>query len=286
MGKLRDQMKADLSLKGYSPHTQRSYLRCAGEFARHFMRPPADMGEEEIRQFLLHLIEERKVSAGVQGIYVSALKFLYRITLKRPEVVENIPHPKRPKTLPDILSREEVLAIFEAIDSLKYKAIIATAYGAGLRISEVCSLRISDIDSKRMLIHIRSGKGQKDRYVVLGEILLELLRHYYRIVRPKGEYLFPGQKPQRHLSTTSVSMVMQKVVRKAGLSKKVTMHTMRHCFATHLLEDGYDLRVIQALLGHASIRTTVRYTRMTDRLLGRVCSPLDSINPTPDCHIT
>lgn len=278
MGKLRDQMKADLSLKRYSPHTQRSYLRCVREFARYFMRSPADMGKEELRVFLLHLVEERKVSPGVQGIYLSALKFLYRITLRRPEVVENIPHPKGPKTLPDVLSMEEVLAIFEAIDSLKYKAIIATAYGAGLRISEVCSLRVSDIDSKRMLIHIRSGKGQKDRYVVLGEILLELLRHYYRIVRPKGGYLFPGQKPHRPIATTSVSQVMQKVVRKAGLSKKVTMHTMRHCFATHLLEAGHDLRVIQALLGHASIRTTVRYTRMTDRLLGRVCSPLDSIH--------
>jgi len=282
MGKLRDQMKADLSLKGYSPHTQRAYLRCAREFARHFMRSPGEMGEEELRAFLLHLVEERKVSAGVHGMYVNALKFLYRITLKRPEVVENIPYPKRPKTLPDILSMEEVLAIFEAIDSLKYKAIIATAYGAGLRISEVCSLRITDIDSKRMLIHIRSGKGNKDRYVVLGEILLELLRHYYKIVCPKGDYLFPGQKPHRHITTTSVGKVMQKVVRKVGLSKRVTMHTMRHCFATHLLEAGYDLRVIQALLGHASIRTTVRYTHMTGRLLGRVCSPLDSIHIPPD----
>ncbi len=282
MGKLRDRMKADLSLKGYSPHTQRAYLRCAGEFARHFMRSPSDMGEEELRAFLLHLVEEQKVSPAVQGIYLSALKFLYRITLKRPEVVENIPYPKRPKTLPDVLSKEEVLTIFEAIDSLKYKAIIATAYGAGLRISEVCSLRITDIDSKRMLIHIHSGKGKKDRYVMLGEILLELLRHYYRIVRPKGGYLFPGQKPHRPITTTSVSQVMQKVVRKVGLSKRITMDTMRHCFATHLLEAGCDLRVIQALLGHASIRTTVRYTHMTGRLLGHVCSPLDSIHIPPD----
>jgi integrase/recombinase XerD len=162
---------------------------------------------------------------------------------------------------------------------VKYKAIIAAAYAAGLRISEVCGLRIADIDSQRMRIHIRSGKGKKDRYVMLGESLLVLLRQYYQAVRPPGEYLFPGQKPQSHISTTAVSSVLRKVIRETGLSKKVTMHTLRHCFATHLMEAGTDIRILQVLLGHSSIRTTLRYTHITDRLVQKLVSPLDLIQP-------
>lgn len=279
MGKLHDQMKEDLILKAYSPHTQREYLRCARHFASHYMRSPGEMGETEVRNFLLHLVRDRNASPATQDMYVNALKFLYTITLKRPEVVKNISHPKRPKTLPVILSPEEVLRVFEAIRSVKYKAIIATAYAAGLRISEVCSLSASDIDSQRMRIHIRSGKGKKDRYVMLGESLLALLRQYYQAVRPQGAYLFPGQKPQRHISTTAVSRVLRKVIRETGLAKKVTMHTLRHCFATHLLEAGTDIRILQVLLGHSSIRTTLRYTHITDRLVQKLVSPLDLIQP-------
>jgi len=196
MGKLRDRMREDLILRAYSPHTQEGYLRCAQQFAKHHMRPPEEMGEREIRDFLFHLAQERKVSAFTQDQYVNALKFLYSVTLKRPEVVKDIPHPKRPKVLPVILSPEEVLSFFERVRSVKYKAIIATAYAAGLRISEACALRITDIDSKRMRIHIRSGKGKKDRYVMLGESLLALLREYYKAAHPEGEYLFPGQNGQ------------------------------------------------------------------------------------------
>jgi site-specific recombinase XerD len=162
---------------------------------------------------------------------------------------------------------------------VKHKAIMATAYAAGLRISEVCGLRIADIDSQRRRIHIRSGKGKKDRYVILGESLLALFRQYYQKVRPKGEYLFPGQKPQRHITPTAVRQVLRKVIRETGLSKKVTMHTLRHCFATHLLEAGTDIRILQVLLGHSSIRTTLRYTHITDRLLQKLVSPLDLIQP-------
>ena len=279
MGKLHDQMKGDLLLKAYSPHTQRAYLRCARHFARHYMRSPEEMGEQEVRDFLLHLVRDRKASPATQDMYVNALKFLYTITLKRPEAVKGISHPKRPKTLPVILSPEEVLRVFAAIRAVKYKAIIATAYAAGLRISEVCALQVSDIDSQRMRIHVRSGKGKKDRYVMLGESLLALLRQYYQAVRPKGEYLFPGQKPQQHISTTAVSLVLRKVIRETGLSKKVTMHTLRHCFATHLLEAGTDIRILQVLLGHSSIRTTLRYTHITDRLVQKLVSPLDMIQP-------
>ena len=237
------------------------------------------MGEQEIRGFLLHLVRDRQASPATLDMYVNALKFLYNITLKRPEVVKGISHPKRPKTLPVILSPEEVLRVFAAIRSVKHKAIIATAYAAGLRISEVCGLRIADIDSQRMRIHVRSGKGKKDRYVMLGESLLALLRQYYQKVRPQGEYLFPGYKPQRPICTTAVSQVLRKVIRETGLAKKVTMHTLRHCFATHLLEAGTDIRILQVLLGHSSIRTTLRYTHITDRLVQKLVSPLDMIQP-------
>ena len=279
MGKLHDQMKGDLILKAYSPHTQRAYLRCVRHFASHYMRSPEEMGETEVRNFLLHLVRERQASPATQDMYVNALKFLYAITLKRPEAVKGISHPKRPKTLPVILSPAEVLRVFAAIRSVKYKAIIATAYAAGLRISEVCALQVSDIDSQRMRLHIRSGKGKKDRSVMLGESLLALLRQYYQAVRPPGAYLFPGQKPQRHISTTAVSLVLRKVIRETGLSKKVTMHTLRHCFATHLLEAGTDIRILQVLLGHSSISTTLRYTHITDRLVHKLVSPLDMIHP-------
>lgn len=169
MGKLHDRMKGDLLLKAYSPHTQSAYLRCARHFASYYMRSPEEMGEQEIRGFLLHLIGDRNASPATLHMYVNALKFLYNITLKRPEAVKEISHPKRPKTLPVILSPEEVLRIFKAVRSVKHKAIMATAYAAGLRISEVCGLRIVDIDSQRRRIHVRSGKGKKDRYVMLGE---------------------------------------------------------------------------------------------------------------------
>jgi integrase/recombinase XerD len=279
MGKLHDQMKADLLLKAYSHNTMRSYLRCARHFAKHYMRSPEEMGKQEVRDFLIHLVRDRKVSPATLSMYVNALKFLYNVTLKRPEVVKEIPQPKRPKTLPVILSPEEVLRIFAAIRSVKHKAIIATAYAAGLRISEVCKLRIVDIDSQRKRIHVRSGKGKKDRYVMLGESLLALLRQYYQKARPKGEYLFPGYNPQRPLCTTAVSQVLRKVVRQTGLTKKVSMHTLRHCFATHLLEAGIDIRTLQVLLGHSSIRTTQHYTQITDRLVQKLVSPLDIILP-------
>jgi len=279
MGKLHDRMKGDLLLKAYSPHTQSAYLRCARHFASYYMRSPEEMGEQEIRGFLLHLIGDRNASPATLHMYVNALKFLYNITLKRPEAVKEISHPKRPKTLPVILSPEEVLRIFKAVRSVKHKAIMATAYAAGLRISEVCGLRIVDIDSQRRRIHVRSGKGKKDRYVMLGESLLALLRQYYQKARPKGEYLFPGHKPHRPICTTAVRQVLRKVIRETGLSKKVTMHTLRHCFATHLMEAGTDIRILQVLLGHSSIRTTLRYTHVTDRLVQKLVSPLDMIYP-------
>jgi len=276
MGKLHEQMKADLTLKGYSKHTHEGYLRYLRGFAKHYMRSPAEMGEEEIRAFLLHLVRERKADPYLQKAYISALKFFYRTTLGRPEVVANIPNPKLPKRMPVVLSMEEVLAIFEAIGYIKHKAMIATTYGAGLRISEICSLRKADVDSQRMrmLIH---GKGKKERYCLLSPMILELLREYYRKVRPKGDWLFPGRNPQKHLCRSSIHQAFKKAVKKVGIKKKVSMHSLRHAFATHLLEHGTDIRFVQVLLGHASIRSTMRYTHVSNAALSQIESPWDRL---------
>jgi site-specific recombinase XerD len=276
MGKLQEQMKADLTLKGYSEHTHRDYLRYLRRFAKHFMRSPAEMGEEEIRAFLLHLVEEQKADPYLQKAHISALKFFYRTTLGRPEVVANIPNPKLPKRMPVVLSGQEVLAIFEATPYIKHKAMIATTYAAGLRISEICSIRKTDIDSQRMRILIH-GKGKKDRYCLLSPMILELLREYYRKVRPKGDWLFPGRNPQKHLTRSSIHQAFKKAVKKVGIKKKVSMHTLRHAFATHLLENGTDLRFVQVLLGHASIRNTMRYTHVSNAALAQIESPWDRL---------
>jgi len=277
MGKLHEQMKADLTLKGYSEHTRAAYLRYLRKFAKHFMRSPAELGEEEIRAFLLHLVEEQKADPYLQKAYLSALKFFYRTTLGRPEVVANVPSPKLPKRIPVVLSREEVLAIFEAIPSIKHKAMVAITYGAGLRISEVCALRKSDIDSQRMQIHVHLGKGKKDRFALLSPMVLELLRDYYRKVRPKGEWLFPGQNPRKHLTPGAIHHAFKKALKKVGIHKKASMHTLRHSFATHLLENGTDIRFVQALLGHASIRSTVRYLHVSNAYISHIESPFDAL---------
>ncbi len=278
MGKLRERMIADLHLRNYARSTEQEYIRCANNFAEHFGRSPEKMGADEIREFLLHLIEVRKVSPSVQKMYVAAIKFLYSFTLNRPEEVERIPFPKIPNTLPDVFSRNEVLALFEAVRSIKYRAIIVTAYATGMRISEVLRLRSrGDIDSQRKVIHIRSAKGQIDRYVMLSERLVIVLREYWRHSHPQGIYLFPGKTPAKPIAAASVYRVFNRAVKEAGLTKNITFHCLRHSFATHLLEDGTGLRIIQALLGHASIRTTCRYTRVSADLIGRYRSPLDTL---------
>ena len=276
MGKLQEQMKADLRLKGYSEHTHQAYLRYLRRFAKHYMRCPAEMGETEIRTFLVHLAEEQKVDPYLQKAYITALKFFYRTTLRRPEVVANIPNPKLPKRMPVVLSEREVLAIFQAIGYIKHKAMIATSYGAGLRIAEVCSLRKADIDSQRMRILVH-GKGKKERYGLLSPMLLELLREYYRKVRPKGEWLFPGRNAEKPLTRSSISQVFKRAVQKVGIQKKASMHSLRHSFATHLLEHGTDIRFVQALLGHASIRSTMRYTHVSNAALAQIENPWDQL---------
>lgn len=277
MGKLRNQMTLDLQLRNYAASTCERYVHCAWEFAAYHRRSPEQMGEQEVRQFLVHLMTERTCGPAGRKMYIASLKFLYGTTLRRPEVVAHIPWPKVHSALPDILSGTEVFALLDALDSPKYRAIVLTTYGAGLRVSEVCKLRVTDIDSRRMLIHLRKGKGGRDRYVPLPERVLFALRRYWVLSRPTGPELFPGQSAAATISAGAVRSQLHQAATKAGLGKRVTPHTLRHTFATHLLELGTDIRVIQMLLGHRSIRTTVRYTRVTDRHMARIESPADVI---------
>lgn len=275
MGKLRDQMIEDLQLRDYARRTCKAYVDCARAFVAYHRKPPQQMGELEIRQFLMHLVERKKASAASRKMHVAAIKFLYAVTLRRPEVVEAIPWPKVAHGVPEILSGSEVMKLLDTVESLKHRAVIMTAYGAGLRISEVCSLQVDDIDSKRMMIRVRHGKGNQARYVPLPERVLFLLRRYWAVERPNKPWLFAGNQPGCPLSGASVRYHLGDAAKKLGLTKRVTPHVLRHSFATHLLELGTDVRVIQMLLGHRSIKTTVRYTRVTSRVLAKTRSPVD-----------
>lgn len=274
MGELRDRMEADLTLAGYREGTRKKYLGCARLYTRFFMRPPEEMGEEEVRAYLLHLIEDRHFPATTVRMFRSALTFLYAKTLDRPLEVKRVPIMRRTRPLPDVLSGTEVTALLEAVHSPTYRAVITTLYAAGLRISEGCTLRPEDIDSKRMLIHVRNSKGGRDRYTVLSTRLLDYLRGYYRVFRPK-EWLFPGRTTNGHISSKSVAKVFTQALATSGIIKHATPHTLRHSFATHLLERGTDVSVIRALLGHSSLRATEVYTHVSLEHLGRIQSPFD-----------
>lgn len=275
MGQLRDKMAADLELRCYRPGTKKTYLSCARRFAAHFRRSPAELGEAEIRQYLLHLMREKKAGPGALKMSVAALKFLYTHTLNRPEEVVRLPWPKTPRPLPNILSGTEVGRLLAALLSVEHRMVAMTAYGSGLRISEACSLEVRDIDSRRMLIHVRDGKCGRDRYVMLPRRLLAVLRRYWQSTRPAGPFLFPGPKPGSHITPKSVREALHLAAAEAGLRKRVFPHLLRHSFATHLLETGSDIRTIQVLLGHGSIRTTQRYVQVSKAHVGRVKSPLD-----------
>jgi site-specific recombinase XerD len=270
-------MAEDLKLRRYKPSTCDKYLRCARAFAAYHRRPPEQMGVEEVRAFLLHLTSGGKVGAATHHQYVAAIKFLYATTLKRPEVAVEIPWPKVPHKLPPILSGTEVETLLDAMGSVMYRTIVLTAYGAGLRIDEVCSLGVEDIDSRRNLIHVRDGKRGRDRYVMLSSRVLLALRTYWRATRPEGPKLFPGQKPGSTISHEAVRKALRRAASQCKLHKPVTPHILRHSFATHLLELGTDVRVIQVLLGHKSIRTTARYAQVSRAHVGRTRSPADTL---------
>jgi site-specific recombinase XerD len=268
-------MTQDLQLRGYAENTVYEYVRCAWHFVAYHRKPAETMGEPEIRQFLLYRQLQDKVSGSTLKVTVAALRFLYATTLGRPEVAAQIAYPKVTSALPDILSGTEVTALFEVFKTPMYRAIVMTAYGAGLRVSEVCRLCVEDIDSQRMLIHVRRGKGGHDRFVPLPERVLFTLRRYWAVARLTGSYLFPGKEPDRGISPDAVRHHLHAAAAKVGLQKRVTPHVLRHSFATHLLELGTDIRVIQMLLGHRSIRTTLRYARVTRQHVARVKSPVD-----------
>jgi integrase/recombinase XerD len=274
--KTGDRMRADMELQRFARSTIESYLRCARGFVRHYMRPAEDLGEAEVRGFFLHLVRVRKVSASLHKMHVAAVRFLYAITLRRPEVVHWLAWPKTPRLLPVILSGSEVFALLEAVESPKYRALLMCVYGSGLRVSEACALTPADIDSERMVIHVRLAKRGRDRYVMLGQRLVEALRVWWRVERPaRDAYLFPGSVAGTHVARDTVRTVLKKAAVAAGVEKRTYPHLLRHSFATHLLESGVDIRVIQRLLGHASIRTTERYTHVSAALVGRTKSPLD-----------
>ena len=270
-----EQMTQDLKLRGLAKHTTSEYLRYARLFAAYHDRSPSDMGEREIQQFLMHRLVDDRVSHATLKVSVAALRFLYGTTLKRPDVAVAIAYPKVKSALPDILSGSEIDPLLEALEEPMYRAIVMTTYGAGLRISEVCALEVADIDSKRMLLHVRDAKGGRDRYVPLPERVLFMLRRYWAAARPQGPELFPGKEPGRCISVDAVRHHLHAAAHKAGLQKRVTPHVLRHSFATHLLELGTDIRVIQMLLGHSSIATTLRYARVTPEHVARVQSPID-----------
>lgn len=276
MTSLRQRMLADLKLRNYAPGTQRLYLSRVARFAAHYGQCPSKLGPEEARKYFHNLIESEEVSWSFFNQSVCALRFLYRVTLQRPEMIPHLPFPRQEKRLPTVLSEEEVTRFFQAVSHPRDRVALMALYAAGLRVSEVLGLKPADIDSDRMLIHVRQGKGRKDRMVMLSPTLQEELDLYIRWARPH-HWLFPGANPAEHLHSRTLQRACQLTGEAAQISKRVTPHVLRHSFATHLLDAGTDLRVIQTLLGHASIRTTAIYTHVSTRRLQAVTSPLDRL---------
>jgi len=277
MTPLRQRMIEDMRVRNLSPNTQQLYIDRVAKFARYFGKSPELLGPEDVRTYQVHLIHQKRASSSMLQQTVCALRFLYRNTLGKEWALPYIPTPRREKKLPVVLSQEEVSRFLDNLPNLKHRALIMTAYATGMRVSEVVSLRAADIESDRMMIRVEQGKGRKDRYVMLSPNLLELLRAYWKITRPT-DWLFPGQRPGTHLTTKRVLQVCIKAGAAAGLTKRVTVRALRHSFATHLLDAGANIRVIQILLGHRSLRTTARYTHVSRETICSISSPLDQLS--------
>ena len=275
MSPLRRRMIEDMTVRNLSPATQRSYVHAVQKFSRHFGRSPDGLDLEEVRAFQVHLVSAGISWAALNQI-VCALRFFYGVTLGRDMIPERIPYARKPRTLPIVLSGDEVVRFLEAVSSLKARVALTTAYAAGLRVSEVCGLRVGDIDSSRMVIHVSLGKGGKARYVMLSPELLGILRSYWRLARPRN-VLFPGRDPDKPIEPTVLHAACRSAVAATGLGKRVTVHTLRHSFATHLLENGTDIRIIQVLLGHEHLSTTARYTQVSTDTIRSTTSPLDRL---------
>jgi site-specific recombinase XerD len=276
MSPLRRRMTEDMTVRNLSPATQRSYLHAVTKFSRYFGRPPDRLGLEDVRAFQVHLVSTGISWPGLNQT-VCALRFFYGVTLGHGEIPERIPYAREPRKLPVVLSADEVVRFLEAVPSLKTRAALTTAYAAGLRASEAVGLRVANIDSGRMVIRVEHGKGGKDRYVMLSPPLLAILRAYWRVGKPT-HWLFPGRDRDRPVSTATLQAACRVAAREAGLDKPVTVHTLRHSFATHLLEAGTDIRIIQVLLGHGRLATTAIYTRVATNLIAGTPSPLDGLH--------
>jgi integrase/recombinase XerD len=272
---LRRRMIEDMTIRNLSPATQRSYIHAVSKFSRHFGRSPDRLGLEAVRAFQVHLISTG-ISWAALNQTVCALRFFYGVTLGQAETPERIAYARRPRTLPVVLSADEVVRFLEAVPSLKTRAALTTAYAAGLRASEVVGLRIYDIDNQRMVMRVEHGKGGKDRYVMLSPQLLKILRVYWRVARPK-DWLFPGRDESEPIDVQVLYSACRSACAAAKLDKRVTVHTLRHSFATHLLENGTDIRIIQVLLGHSNLSTTARYTRVSTGLIAKTKSPLERL---------
>lgn len=277
MGQLRDRMEAELRLRNMSARTACGYLRVVRALAAWHRRSPAEMGAQEVRAFLLHLVHHRRIGAANHKMHVAGIKFFYREVLGRPEVADAVPWPHVPDKLPDVASAKEIQALLFAAPSSFYRVLWMVAYGCGLRVAEACALRVEDIDRKRGVLHVRCGKGRKDRMTVLPKRLLEELSAYWRERRPPGPWVFPGAVEGSPISSRSVQREISAAAKRAGIARRLTCHLLRHAFATHLLEAGTDLRTIQSMLGHASIRTTTRYLHIRSDHIERTTSPLDRL---------
>jgi len=281
MGKFQDLMDRELRIRGMAENTRESYLQKMRCFVRYFMQAPDQLTAEDVKQYQLFLTKERRVTWSTFNVHVCAIRFFYRHVLRVEWDVEHIPYQRTGRRLPVVLSGEEVIALLHAATNLKHRAILMTLYAAGLRASEAVHLRLEDIDSKRRMIRVDQGKGRKDRYVMLSEALLETLRCYWREKRP-APWLFPGQDPSRPLTRESVEKLFARAKEKAGIRKRVSPHSLRHSFATHLLERGVNIRVIQRLLGHRSLRSTEIYTHVAESYVRDTKSPLDDLLPKVD----
>ena len=272
---LRRRMIEDMTVRNLSPATQRSYIHAVAKFSRYFGHSPDRLGLEDVRAFQVQLVAQG-ISWPALNQTVCALRLFYGVTLGLDTIPERIPYAREPHKLPVVLNADEVVRFLEAVPSLKTRAALTTAYAAGLRASEAVSLKVADIDSGRMVIRIEQGKGGQDRTVMLSAQLLGILRTYWRLARPK-HWLFPGRDESKPLDVQVLHAACRSARAAAGLAKRVTVHTLRHSFATHLLESGTDIRIIQVLLGHANLSSTARYTRVSNRLIRRTESPLDRL---------
>ena len=274
---LRRRMIEDMTVRNFSADTQRNYVRGVKNLAIFLGRSPDTATPEELRLFQLHLTETR-VRPPTINATVTALRFFFKVTVDRPDATKLLTFVAEPRKIPVVLTPAEVVRFLEAAPGPKYKAAFGAAYGAGLRVSEVAALKVADIDSQRMMIRVEQGKGRKDRHAMLSPQLLDLLRDWYRIARPRA-WLFPGRDPLLPLTTRQLNRACHAAAHMAEIKKRVTPHTLRHSFATHLLEQNIDIRVIQVLLGHAKLDTTALYTRVATTTIRAVISPLDRLGP-------